>query len=104
MNSIEDIESITNGSFLYNEKSDIQLIKDYDQLDIDIIMNLENKKFDYLNNDNINILLDNLIYQKSVLSHIEFNKLLYDISNNNLKDLNELVEYHKKLIFYMNNM
>ena len=94
-------ENLINGSFLYD---DINLIKDYNQLDIDIIKNLEDINFDYLNNDNINILLDNLIYQKSVLSHIEFNKLLYDISNNNLKNINELVEYHKKLIFYMNNM
>lgn len=93
MKNITEIESITNGTFLYHT---VNCIKDYDQLDIDIIMSL--KDINFINNDNMEILLDKLLYQNSILSDIEFNKLLYDISNNNLKNINELVEYHKKLI------
>ena len=91
-----NMEDIKNGSFLnyYN----INSIKDYDQLDLDIIMNLANTNLDYLNNDNLNIFLDNLYYYKPILSDTDFENLLYNISNNNLKHINELVEYHRQLI------
>jgi hypothetical protein len=104
MSSIEEIKSITNVSFLHNDHHGLNSIKDYDQLDVDIIMNLGDNNFDYLNNDKINILFDNLCYQNSILSDIEFNKLLYDISNNNLKDIHKLVKYNLKLMFYINNI
>ena len=46
------MEDIKNESFLnYN----INSIKDYDQLDLDIIMNLADTNLDHLNNDNINV-------------------------------------------------
>ena len=92
-----NMEDIKNGSFLnyYN----INSIKDYDQLDLDIIMNLANTNLDYLNNDNLNIFLDNLYYYKPILSDTDFENLLYNISNNNLKHINELVEYHRQLIY-----
>ena len=83
-----------NVSFLCKK---LENIKDYDQLDMDIIMSLENINTTY-SNENINIILDNLFYEKSLLSDYEFNQLLYDISNDNIKNINELVEYHKKFI------
>lgn len=103
MNCINEINDITNGTFL---EYTIDHIKDYDQLDVDIIMSLLNiHDEDKSNiNDNILILLNNLFYNKQILSDFEFNKLLYDISNNNLKDINELVEYHKTLVIYMNKI
>ena len=96
MKNIFEIESITNGTFLYYA---VNCIKDYDQLDVDIIMSLKEIN-NSINTDNMDIFLDNLFYQNSILSDFEFNKLLYDISNNNLKNINDLVEYHKKLIVY----
>jgi len=89
------MEDIKNESFLnYN----INTIKDYDQLDLDIIMNLADTNLDHLNNHNINVLLDNIFYYKPFLFDTDFENLLYNISNNNLKHINELVEYHRRLI------
>ena len=99
MKDISEIESITNGTFLYHT---VNCIKDYNQLDVDIIMSLKEIN-NSINTDNMDIFLYNLLYQKSILSDFEFNKLLYDISNNNLKNINDLVEYHKKLIVYNKN-
>lgn len=87
--------SIENISFL-----DDNDISDYDIMDINIIKSLNNICNDITIN-NIDILLDNLFYQKSILSDREFNRLLYDISNNNIKNIDELVEYHIKLMCYI---
>ncbi len=87
--------SIENCSFLDNND-----ISDYDIMDINIIKSLNNICNDITIN-NIDILLDNLFYQKSILSDREFNRLLYDISNNNIKNIDELVEYHIKLMCYI---
>ena len=87
--------TIENSSFLDNND-----ISDYDIMDINIIKSLNNICNDITNN-NIDILLDNLFYQKSILSDREFNRLLYDISNNNIKNIDELVEYHIKLMCYI---
>lgn len=87
--------SIENISFL-----DDNDISDYDIMDINIIKSLNNICNDITIN-NIDILLDNLFYQKSILSDREFNRLLYDISNNNIKNIDELVEYHIKLMRYI---
>ena len=69
-------------------------------MDINIIKSLNNICYDITIN-NIDILLDNIFYQKSILSDREFNRLLYDISNNNIKNIDELVEYHIKLMCYI---
>lgn len=87
--------SIENSSFL-----DDNDISDYDIVDLNIIKSLNNICNDITIN-NIDILLDNLFYQKSILSDREFNRLLYDISNNNIKNIDELVEYHLKLMCYI---
>lgn len=87
--------SIENISFL-----DDNDISDYDIVDLNIIKSLNNICNDITIN-NIDILLDNLFYQKSILSDREFNRLLYDISNNNIKNIDELVEYHIKLMCYI---
>jgi len=87
--------TIENSSFL-----DDNDISDYDIMDINIIKSLNNICYDITIN-NIDILLDNLFYQKSILSDREFNRLLYDISNNNIKNIDELVEYHIKLMCYI---
>lgn len=87
--------TIENSSFL-----DDNDISDYDIMDINIIKSLNNICNDITIN-NIDILLDNLFYQKSILSDREFNRLLYDISNNNIKNIDELVEYHIKLMCYI---
>ena len=87
--------TIENSSFL-----DDNDISDYDIMDINIIKSLNNICYDITIN-NIDILLDNIFYQKSILSDREFNRLLYDISNNNIKNIDELVEYHIKLMCYI---
>lgn len=87
--------TIENCSFLDNND-----ISDYDIMDINIIKSLNNICYDITIN-NIDILLDNIFYQKSILSDREFNRLLYDISNNNIKNIDELVEYHIKLMRYI---
>ena len=87
--------TIENSSFL-----DDNDISDYDIMDINIIKSLNNICYDITIN-NIDILLDNIFYQKSILSDREFNRLLYDISNNNIKNIDELVEYHIKLMRYI---
>lgn len=87
--------TIENSSFLDNND-----ISDYDIMDINIIKSLNNICNDITIN-NIDILLDNLFYQKSILSDREFNRLLYDISNNNIKNIDELVEYHIKLMCFI---
>ena len=87
--------TIENCSFLDNND-----ISDYDIMDINIIKSLNNICYDITIN-NIDILLDNIFYQKSILSDREFNRLLYDISNNNIKNIDELVEYHIKLMCYI---
>ena len=92
-NTIEN--TIENSSFL-----DDNDISDYDIMDINIIKSLNNICYDITIN-NIDILLDNIFYQKSILSDIEFNRLLYDISNNNIKNIDELVDYHIKLMCYI---
>ena len=92
-NTIEN--TIENSSFL-----DDNDISDYDIMDINIIKSLNNICYDITIN-NIDILLDNIFYQKSILSDREFNRLLYDISNNNIKNIDELVDYHIKLMCYI---
>ena len=87
--------TIENSSFL-----DDNDISDYDIMDINIIKSLNNICYDITIN-NIDILLDNIFYQKSILSDREFNRLLYDISNNNIKNIDELVDYHIKLMCYI---
>lgn len=61
---------------------DIEYIKDYDELDIQIIKSLRetNKIFSLMN-----MILDNIKYDK--LSDEDFDKLLINISNNNVSNV-----------------
>lgn len=76
--------SNTNLSNMYN----IEYIKDYDELDIQIIKSLQktNKKYSLMN-----MILDNIKYDE--LSDEDFDKLLVDISNNNVSNV---IDYMKK--------
>ena len=63
-------------------KLNIQNIKDYDELDIQIIKNLIKLKEDH---NLIDILLDNIEYD--ILSENDYNCLLNDISNQNIHNI-----------------
>jgi hypothetical protein len=82
------------GDFTFN-KFDINNIKDYDNLDIKIINSILNNN---KSNNSIDIFLDRLYYFMDILSDDEFNKLLIDISTNNLKDIIQLVKKHELYI------
>lgn len=93
------MDNFDSESFLYYHFNDI---KDYDQLDIDIILSLTENNNLNDNNNYLNSLIDCISFNEYLLTNNEFHELLTDISNNNIYNIFKLTHLHKSVLILYN--